>query len=262
MKKRAGAYGADDFFCALEDPREWLAALERVPGVHVFWKDARHRFLRMNRELLEMHGCASMEEVEGRDDYAFHPPAMAAQYQEEDRQVLDSGKPQVDRMWLVSDAKGRPRWYLSSKYPLRNQAGVVIGLLGVMREYGLEGKAPDEARRLTPVLTYVQERYAEPVSVEDLAREAHLSVSQLQREFRRLFGVSPREYVARVRLLMARRMLEKGGAQVGEVALECGFYDQSHFARSFHAATGMRPLEYRRRFGPRGGTVPRGDTGS
>ena len=40
-------------------------------------------------------------------------------------------------------------------------------------------------------------------------------------------------------------------APAGQIALDCGFYDQSHFNRAFRAATGLRPLEYRKRFAPR-----------
>jgi AraC-like DNA-binding protein len=101
------------------------------------------------------------------------------------------------------------------------------------------------------VLKYVLEHYGEAVSVEQLAKEAHLSVSQLQREFRRLFGMSPTDYLLKVRLLMSRRFLEQEHSQVGEIAHQCGFYDQSHFSRAFRKATGLRPLEYRKRFAPK-----------
>ena len=63
--------------------------------------------------------------------------------------------------------------------------------------------------------------------------------------------MSPTDYLLKVRLLMARRLLEQGQAQVGDVAQQCGFYDQSHFSRAFRAATGLRPLDYRKRFAPR-----------
>jgi AraC-like DNA-binding protein len=93
--------------------------------------------------------------------------------------------------------------------------------------------------------------YGEPIAVADLATRTHLSPSQLQREFRRLFGMSVGDYLLRVRLIMARRRLEATLDPVGQIALDCGFYDQSHFTRAFRAETGLRPLEYRLRFSPR-----------
>ena len=76
----------------------------------------------------------------------------------------------------------------------------------------------------------------------------NLLVSQLQREFRRLFHMSPGDYVQHVRLTVARRELAHSDKSAGRIALDCGFYDLSHFTRMFHAATGMRPTAYRRRF--------------
>ena len=144
-----------------------------------------------------------------------------------------------------------PRWYYSTKLPLLDRRGRVIGVAGVMRPYEHAGEAPGEYHRLTPVCEYALAHYAQPITVADLARRAHLSVSHLQREFQRLFGMTPSDYLLRVRLLMARQALERSAAPAGQIALDCGFYDQSHFNRAFRAATGLRPLEYRQRFAPR-----------
>jgi transcriptional regulator GlxA family with amidase domain len=61
--------------------------------------------------------------------------------------------------------------------------------------------------------------------------------------------MSARDYMMRVRLLAARHRLELSRAPVGQIALECGFYDQSYFTKCFKSALGMKPLDYRRRFG-------------
>lgn len=75
-------------------------------------------------------------------------------------------------------------------------------------------------------------------------------MSPALREFRRLFGISPSDYILRTRLLGARRMLERSTATVGEVAPTCGFYDQIHFTKAFKAHTGLPPRPYRRRGRP------------
>ena len=78
-----------------------------------------------------------------------------------------------------------------------------------------------------------------------------LSVSQFQREFRRLFGLTPTAYVLEARLQAARHQLDTTTRPLGQIAVACGFYDQSYFVKRFKAATGLRPLEYRRRFARR-----------
>lgn len=251
MQAQKPASNPERFFRNLGDQKQWLDAFQNLRGVCLFVKDAQHRFLSVNREELELHGLQHESEMIGRDDFDFHPPALAAQYQEEDKEVFRSGKALTQRLWLVASAGGTPGWYLCSKHPLRDLTGNVVGLVGLMQPHDQLENAHGHSQRLTPVLKYVLAHFGEAVSVDELAKQAHLSVSQLQREFRRLFGMSPTDYLLKVRLLMARRLLEQGQAQVGDVAQQCGFYDQSHFSRAFRTATGLRPLDYRKRFAPK-----------
>lgn len=236
------------FFSRTANPLVFVELFDVLPDVYLFVKDRHHRYMKVNRSLFELHGCRTESEMLGRTDFDFNPPTLAAQYVDEDRRVIETRRPLVNQVWLVQSADGMPRWYASSKFPVFGSTGGVIGIAGVMRPYDRAGDAPGDYRRLTRACEYVLQNYPQPIAMTDLASRAHLSASQLQREFRRLFGMNPGEYILRVRLLMARRQLEGSSAPVGRIALDCGFYDQSHFTRAFRAATGLRPLEYRRRF--------------
>lgn len=232
---------------AVQDPAQWLALFDALPSVYLYAKDQEHRFRRVNVALARMLGCEPSQ-MEGKGDRDFLPPAMADQYVEEDRVVMRSGVPLIDQIWLVPDAGGFPKWFLSSKFPLRDQAGAVVGIAGVMREYDGGGSMAGKGRyvRLSPALNHVQAHYGRVLKVEELAGLCHLSVSQFQREFRSCFRCTPLEYVLGVRLLMARSRLSQGEDPLGVIALECGFYDQSHFTRAFRKANGVTPSEFRR----------------
>jgi AraC-like DNA-binding protein len=232
------------------DPRTLFDLFDHLPRVYLYVKDRQHRYLKVNRSELILHGLQTESEMLGRSDLDFHPPALAMQYMEEDRTVFETGKPVLDRAWLVLSADGTPGWYLSTKLPLFDVHGEVIGLAGVMRPYDHAAAAPGSYQRLTRAIDFVLQNFRDPITVQELAARANLSVSQLRREFVRLFDLTPGEYILRVRLLMARQRLEQTTDPVGNIAHECGFYDQSHFNRAFRAALGLRPLEYRRRFGP------------
>jgi AraC-like DNA-binding protein len=240
-----------DLLRHLDDPRVPFELFDHVPGVYLFIKDREHRFVKVNRGTLQLHACETEDEMLGFTDFDFHPPAFASQYTEEDRRVMESRRTLSDQVWLVTGADGMPHWYLSTKIPLIGIAGDVIGIAGVMRPFNHTGEAPGEYRRLTPALEFVLEHFGDRVTVDDIAKRAHLSVSHLQREFQRIFGMTPSDYLLRVRLLMARRRLEQTNEPIGKLALDCGFYDQSHFTRAFRRATGLRPLDYRRRFSPK-----------
>ncbi len=227
-----------------------LDLFDALPDVFLFVKNRESRFVKFNKAWLSMHGCATAADALGKTDYDYHPPALAAQYVAEDERVMRSGKPLCDQAWLVPDHTGMPRWYLCTKIPLFDADGTVSGLAGVLRPFDHAGNAPDDYRRLTPAMEYVLEHYRRPISVADLARRAELSASQLQREFRRLFGMSVGDYLLRLRLLMAQRRLRETADAIGQIAADCGFYDQSHFTRAFKAHTGLAPQQYRRRGGP------------
>jgi len=83
------------------------------------------------------------------------------------------------------------------------------------------------------------------IDLETLAREAGLNRFQALRAFKRRYGLPPHAYQLAVRLGQARRLLSEGSAPV-DVALRCGFSDQSHFNRHFKRTYGVTPLHYAR----------------
>jgi AraC-like DNA-binding protein len=225
-----------------------LQLFDFLPEVQLFLKDTQSRFMQVNASSLAMHGCRNQEDILGKTDYDFHPPALAAQYVAEDVRVMKSGKILSNQAWLVMDHEGIPHWYLCTKLPLLDSRKQVMGVAGMMRPFEHAGPSPREYHRLGPVMEFVLARFPEHIALQDLAACANLSVSQLQREFRRLFDITPGEYLLKVRLLNARRRLEDSTEALGDIAIACGFYDQSHFSRAFLAQAGMPPLAYRQKF--------------
>jgi AraC-like DNA-binding protein len=99
--------------------------------------------------------------------------------------------------------------------------------------------------RLERVREILHVRCAEEVSLADLSATSGIERSALVRAFRDRFGIPPHAYQLRVRLARAKWALAAGAA-VGQVALELGFWDQSHFTRHFRRAAGLAPSEYAR----------------
>lgn len=227
-----------------------LPLLDLLPDVLVFAKDQHHRFVLANEAEWRMQGCTCEAEMLGRTDHHFHPPALAQRYIEEDLQVMRRGEAILHQVWLVPHAEGTPFWYVCSKLPLRDAQQKVVGIAGLMRPYERAGSAPEEYRRLLPALQFASQHFAEPLAVSQLAVQAGLSTSQFQREFRRVFNMTPGAYLTQVRLQAARHLLAHSPQPLSAIALDCGFHDQSHFTKRFQAATGLGPRAYRRRFAP------------
>lgn len=93
------------------------------------------------------------------------------------------------------------------------------------------------------VILYVDHHIGEPMSLDQLAKEAGISKYQLIRIFRSETGITPWKLVQERRLEKARELLE-AGMPPAQVAAESGFYDQSHMGHVFQQELGMSPGEY------------------
>jgi AraC family transcriptional regulator len=87
--------------------------------------------------------------------------------------------------------------------------------------------------------------------IAELAAEVGVHPVHLARTFRAQFGLTPGEYLRRVRLTWAQQALAETGGSIGEIAAEAGFADQSHFTREFRRAFGETPGQFRRSLGVR-----------
>lgn len=97
--------------------------------------------------------------------------------------------------------------------------------------------------RLDAALSLIEARHSEPLGVDDLAQAAGLSRFHFSRLFRQATGLSPYQYLQRVRIDRARELLDAGGLGVTQVALSVGFRDLARFSRAFREQFGCSPGE-------------------
>ena len=107
--------------------------IDHLPDA-VFVKDTLGRKTLANRMDVQNLGRATEADVLGRDDFAFFPPEVAAKFHADDQLVLERGQPVINREESLTDGQGHQRWLLTSKLPLRDADGEVIGLVGVAHD--------------------------------------------------------------------------------------------------------------------------------
>lgn len=133
-------------------------------------------------------------------------------------------------------------------YFIRGYLELLIGLL--YREKLLSNPAlrPDGValQKLYPALEYIECHHDSEISLEQLCETVHLTPEYFCRLFKRSVGVSPIDYINRVRIFKAEKLLLSNHANVTEIALSLGFSSSSYFNRTFRRLTGMTPTEYRR----------------
>lgn len=91
----------------------------------------------------------------------------------------------------------------------------------------------------------IDREYASPLSIEKLARGAHLSAGYLSREFRRIYGESPYSYLMTRRIERAMTLLRRGDLSVTDVCFTVGFSSLGTFSTRFSELVGVSPSAYR-----------------
>jgi AraC-like DNA-binding protein len=99
--------------------------------------------------------------------------------------------------------------------------------------------------RLRRVRDRIDREYAQPLDVEALARDAHMSAGHFSREFRRAYGESPYSYLLTRRIERAMALLRRGDLSVTEICFEVGCASLGTFSTRFTELVGMPPSAYR-----------------
>ncbi len=107
---------------------------------------------------------------------------------------------------------------------------------------GLSGK------KLRRVLDFVDTNYASDLGLSELAAVTGMSTFHFAREFKRATGVTPHQYLIKLRIERAKELLSRSEMPLVDVGFTAGFSHQSHFTRLFRKLTGTTPQSYRLMF--------------
>ncbi|MFE9728659.1 GlxA family transcriptional regulator [Streptomyces sp. NPDC005794] len=163
----------------------------------------------------------------------------------------------VDNGRILTAAGGAAGFDLFLHLVRRDHGATVAGsaarrcVVAPWREGGqaqfIEHPVPEDAGRSTSATRqWTLNRLSEPVTLQDMARHAHMSERTFTRRFRAEVGTSPLRWLVQSRLAQARRLLESSDLTVARIATACGFGDPVALRKHFHTHLGLSPLAYRR----------------
>jgi len=113
--------------------------------------------------------------------------------------------------------------------------------------------------RLGDALAHIETRFADKITLKELAKKAHLSERHFQRIFQECMGRSPIDHLLHIRLRKASELLLHSDRNITEIAFDCGFSDSNYFARQFRKIMNQTPKQYRQSRPAAGGEGLRGE---
>ncbi|HXF67689.1 MAG TPA: PAS domain S-box protein [Burkholderiales bacterium] len=127
------------------------SVIDALPD-HVYVKDRNRRYVLMNASGLLARGLPGDEDLRGKTVFDILPPEVAALSDAEDRRVVETGEPIIEREQEIVLPGGEVRWYLTTKVPLRDAAGAIAGVIGVNHDVTEIRRSADTIRRLNAEL--------------------------------------------------------------------------------------------------------------
>ncbi|RED40516.1 AraC family transcriptional regulator [Paenibacillus sp. VMFN-D1] len=142
---------------------------------------------------------------------------------------------------ILTEYELQPQGY---RLMIRSYFTALVGLLSRYYQIG-SGADDNKALRIGEAVTYIEEHFLQPITLQAMADKAYLSARQFQRVFTRNYHTTPMDYVIRKRLDYSCTLLRHPNLSISQVALESGFRDQNYYARQFRKVYSCTPSEYR-----------------
>ncbi len=221
-------------------------AFSYLPDVSFFAKDRDGKFIAANEAFLKLCGLTKLNQLLGKTDLDFFQEKRAVLYMNDDRKVVETGATLENQIEPMPRGKSRNDLIMTAKFPLRSADGRILGLVGISRNLSETALRTDEGDEFAKTIDYIERSSRDRLDLRALAARQGMSASKFERGFKKFFHMTPMAYYQQVRLRQARHDLLATSKSIGEVALDYGFHDQSHFTKRFVAAYGITPLRFRK----------------
>jgi PAS domain S-box-containing protein len=209
-------------------------------------KNTERQYQSVNQAFAERVNVLDKAEMIGKRAENFFPASLAKVYEQQDRLVFRNGHPIQDQLERITHRDGTMGWFLANKFPIHAEDGQIIGLVGISQDLHTPSDSDLELANLKSIVDYIKANLDQPLRSEHLAEKISLSQIQLDRRMKRVFRLSTKKFIIKCRLEEATRRLVSTRDPLAEIALACGFCDQSAFTRQFRAAENIPPLMYRK----------------
>jgi len=133
---------------ALENEKNMLrTVIDNIPD-KIYAKDLKGRFLLCNQAVATRMGTKDPADITGKSDFDFLPRALARQFHNDEQAIIRSGQPLVNHVEPLNHAAATKKWNLTTKVPLRDKKGKIIGIVGLGRDITAQKQAEEEREKV------------------------------------------------------------------------------------------------------------------
>jgi AraC-like DNA-binding protein len=236
------------FYARMASPQELSKLFKHVSGVHFFVKDAQSRLVAASPAMLERLGLKEEAEIVGTRDTDYFPEEIADQFVRDDQVVLKTGQALINRVEIGYNEQRVLDWFVTTKLPIHDVEGRVIGIAGVTQSYEGKRRALVPFSSVSKAVEHIRNNLDRRLDAKELSTAAGMSTRQLTRKFRETFDLTPHEFALKTRIQAAGEMLAGTDDPIIQIALDFGFCDQSAFTVQFRKHMGQTPRDFRARY--------------
>ena len=218
---------------------------DQMPDAAFFVKDVEGRYTAVNHSLIERHGLKRKSQALGRRPSDICPGDFGLIPSRQDAEVLRHNRPLLDYLEMHWRSPHEPCWCLTTKLPLHDAAGKVVGLIGISRDLRAPIKSQEIPASVATALHRFELELSESATPAGLAAWSGLNPARFARFMKRFFGLTPSQYITKARIAKASALLRETDRTVADVAAACGFADHSSFTRAFRKVAGISPTQFR-----------------